>query len=74
EQQNIDLVEKNLATSDYAEEVIEIEPKSDDKDIMLDYSTSDIESSEEEIFEDIGNHNEKFSWILIWILKYQQRY
>ena len=74
EQPYIDLVEENLATSDYDEEVIEIESESDDEDIMLDYSTPDIESSEEEIFENIGNHDERFSWILIWILKYQQRY
>ncbi|CAG8555211.1 23996_t:CDS:1, partial [Cetraspora pellucida] len=51
---------KNLATSDYDEEVIKIEPESNDKNIMLDYLTSDIESSKEEIFEDIGNHNKRF--------------
>ncbi|CAG8683738.1 16697_t:CDS:1, partial [Cetraspora pellucida] len=60
EQPYIDLVEENLATSDYDEEVIEIEPESDDEDIMLDYSTPDIKSSEEEIFEDIGNHDKRF--------------
>ncbi|CAG8816794.1 2221_t:CDS:1, partial [Cetraspora pellucida] len=46
--------EENLATSDYDEEVIKIEPESDNENIMIDYSTPDIESSEEEIFEDIG--------------------
>ncbi|CAG8697139.1 11730_t:CDS:1, partial [Cetraspora pellucida] len=61
EQLYIDLVEENLATSDYDKEVIKIESESDDEDIMLDYSTSNIKSSEEEIFEDIGNHNERFS-------------
>ncbi|CAG8775656.1 8215_t:CDS:1, partial [Cetraspora pellucida] len=65
---------KNLATSDYDKEVIKIEPESNDKDIMLDYSSPDIESSKEEIFKNIGNYDERFSWILIWILKYQQRY
>ncbi|CAG8586665.1 11349_t:CDS:1, partial [Cetraspora pellucida] len=58
EQSYIDLVEENLATSDYNKEVIKIEPESDNKNIILDYSTSDIESSKEEIFENIGNHNE----------------
>ncbi|CAG8765299.1 9555_t:CDS:1, partial [Cetraspora pellucida] len=53
--------EKNLATSDYDKEVIEIEPESNDKDIMLDYSTFDIESSKEKIFEDIRNHDKRFS-------------
>ncbi|CAG8806630.1 5223_t:CDS:2, partial [Cetraspora pellucida] len=48
--------EENLTTSDY-DEVIEIESKN--------YSTPDIESSEEEIFENIGNYDERFSWILI---------
>ncbi|CAG8722492.1 3951_t:CDS:1, partial [Cetraspora pellucida] len=61
EQSYIDLVEENLATSDYNKEVIEIEPESDNKDIMLDYSTPDIESSEEKIFKDIENHDERFS-------------
>ncbi|CAG8690102.1 12232_t:CDS:1, partial [Cetraspora pellucida] len=61
EQPYIDLVEKNLAISDYDEEVIEIESESDDENIMLDYLTSDIESSEEEIFKNIGNYNERFS-------------
>ncbi|CAG8809513.1 3550_t:CDS:1, partial [Cetraspora pellucida] len=51
---------KNLATSDYDEEVIEIEPKSNNKNIMLDYSTSNIESSKEEIFENIRNYDERF--------------
>ncbi|CAG8768385.1 14712_t:CDS:1, partial [Cetraspora pellucida] len=74
EQPYIDLVEENLAISDYDKEVIEIEPESDNEDIILDYSAPDIESSEEEIFEDIGNYNKRFNWILIWILKYKQRY
>ncbi|CAG8793577.1 7615_t:CDS:1, partial [Cetraspora pellucida] len=52
--------EENLATSDYDEKVIEIEPESDNEDIMLDYSTPDTKSSEKEIFEDIGNHDERF--------------
>ncbi|CAG8615549.1 24595_t:CDS:1, partial [Cetraspora pellucida] len=53
--------EKNLATSDYNEEVIEIEPKSNNKDIILDYSTSDIESSKNELFKNIRNYDKKFS-------------
>ncbi|CAG8791286.1 3053_t:CDS:1, partial [Cetraspora pellucida] len=53
--------EENLATSDYDKEVIEIEPESNDKNIILNYSTSNIKSSKEEIFEDIGNYNERFS-------------
>ncbi|CAG8587948.1 13173_t:CDS:1, partial [Cetraspora pellucida] len=61
EQLYIDLVKENLTISDYDEEVIEIEPESDDEDIMLNYSIPDIESSEEEIFKDIGNHNERFN-------------
>ncbi|CAG8801897.1 15656_t:CDS:1, partial [Cetraspora pellucida] len=56
---------KNLATLDYNKEVIGIEFKSDNKIIMLDYSTPDIESSKEEIFKNIGNHDKRFSWILI---------
>ncbi|CAG8821726.1 6525_t:CDS:2, partial [Cetraspora pellucida] len=44
--------EENIATSDYDKEVIEIEPEN--------YSTPNIESSEEVIFEDIGNHDERF--------------
>ncbi|CAG8795847.1 22729_t:CDS:1, partial [Cetraspora pellucida] len=52
---------ENLATSDYDKEFIEIESKSNDKNIMLDYSTPDIESSEKEIFEDIGNYDKRFS-------------
>ncbi|CAG8487019.1 10496_t:CDS:10, partial [Cetraspora pellucida] len=55
EQPYIDLVEANLAISDYNGKVKEIEPESDYENIMLDYSTPDIESSEEEIFKDIGN-------------------
>ncbi|CAG8830233.1 19485_t:CDS:1, partial [Cetraspora pellucida] len=50
----------NLVISDYDEEVIEIEPESDDEDIILNYSTPDIKSSEEEIFEDIGNYDKRF--------------
>ncbi|CAG8724448.1 15150_t:CDS:2, partial [Cetraspora pellucida] len=57
---------ENLATSDYNKEVIEIEPESDDEDIMLDYSTSDIESSEEEIFKNIRNHDERFNQIVLY--------
>ncbi|CAG8806864.1 703_t:CDS:1, partial [Cetraspora pellucida] len=52
--------EENLAISDYDKEVIEIEPESNNENIMLDYSTSDIKSSKKEIFEDIGNHDERF--------------
>ncbi|CAG8544468.1 5547_t:CDS:1, partial [Cetraspora pellucida] len=52
---------ENLATSGYNNEVIKIKPKSDDKDIMLDYSTLNIKSNKEEIFKDIGNYNERFS-------------
>ncbi|CAG8792511.1 5549_t:CDS:1, partial [Cetraspora pellucida] len=52
--------EEYLVTSNYDEEVIKIEPESD-KNIILDYSTSNIESNEEEIFKDIGNHNKRFS-------------
>ncbi|CAG8728080.1 6126_t:CDS:1, partial [Cetraspora pellucida] len=43
EQLYIDLVEENLAILDYDEKVIEIEPESDNKDIMLNYSTPNIE-------------------------------
>ncbi|CAG8810445.1 20234_t:CDS:1, partial [Cetraspora pellucida] len=61
EQLYIDLVEENLATLNYNKEVIEIKSESDDEDIILDYPTLNIESSEEEIFKNIGNHNKRFS-------------
>ncbi|CAG8811253.1 704_t:CDS:1, partial [Cetraspora pellucida] len=51
----------NLVTSDYNKKVIEIELKSNNENIMLDYSTPDIESNEKEIFKNIGNHNKRFS-------------
>ncbi|CAG8843549.1 6938_t:CDS:1, partial [Racocetra persica] len=54
--------------------ITEIEPESDDEDTILDYLASDIDSSNEENFEDIRNLNQDFGWILIWILRYQQRY
>ncbi|CAG8820916.1 8950_t:CDS:1, partial [Cetraspora pellucida] len=52
---------ENLATSDYNKEIIEIEPESDNENIMLDYLIPNIESNKEEIFENIKNHNERFS-------------
>ncbi|CAG8796653.1 1755_t:CDS:1, partial [Cetraspora pellucida] len=45
----------------YDKEIIKIEPKSDDDDIILDYSPSDIKSSKEKIFENIENLDERFS-------------
>ncbi|CAG8833231.1 7794_t:CDS:1, partial [Cetraspora pellucida] len=44
---------KNLAILDYDEKVIKIESKSNNENIILDYLTSDIESSKEEIFKNI---------------------
>ena len=74
EQPDIDLILETLDISD-DEEVTEIEPESDDdEEIIIDYSAPDIESNDEEIFEDIEHLDKDFSWILIWILKYQQRY
>ncbi|CAG8746141.1 5947_t:CDS:1, partial [Cetraspora pellucida] len=52
---------KNLATLDYNKKAIKLEPKSDDKNIILDYSTSDIKSNKEKIFNNIGNYNKRFS-------------
>ncbi|CAG8814514.1 2025_t:CDS:1, partial [Cetraspora pellucida] len=52
--------EENLATLNYNKEVIEIDPKSNDEDIMLDYSTLDIKNSKEEIFKNIENYDERF--------------
>ncbi|CAG8699229.1 34304_t:CDS:1, partial [Racocetra persica] len=40
--------------------ITEIEPESDDEDTILDYSASDINSSNEENFEDIRNLNQDF--------------
>ncbi|CAG8665416.1 7284_t:CDS:2 [Cetraspora pellucida] len=54
-------VKENLTTSNYNKEVIEIEFESNNKDIILDYLTPDIENSEEKIFKNIENHNERFS-------------
>ncbi|CAG8764433.1 25809_t:CDS:2, partial [Racocetra persica] len=51
----------------------EIEPESDEK-IIIDYSAPDIENGDEEEFEHIDNLDNSFGWILIWILRYQQRY
>ncbi|CAG8849128.1 8715_t:CDS:1, partial [Racocetra persica] len=55
-------------------EVAEIEPDSDDEETIMDYSASDIENEDEEEFEHIDNLDNSFGWILIWILRYQQRY
>ena len=73
EQPDIDIILESLNLSDY-EEVAEIEPESDDEKSMLDYSAPDVEDEDKEIFEDIDNLDNSFGWILIWILRYQQRY
>ena len=73
-QSDIDLALETLNILDSEEEITEIEPESDNEDTILDYSAPDIENSDEEIFEDIENLDQNFSWILIWILRYQQRY
>ncbi|CAG8786460.1 14025_t:CDS:1, partial [Cetraspora pellucida] len=52
---------ENLATSDYDKEVIKIEFESNNENIILDYSTSDIKSSKEKIFKNIENHDKRFS-------------
>ena len=74
EQSDIDLALETLNASDSEEEITEVEPESDDEDTILDYSAPDIENGDEEIFEDIENLDQDFGWILIWILRYQQRY
>ncbi|CAG8673698.1 8803_t:CDS:2, partial [Ambispora leptoticha] len=54
EQPDIDIVLETLDISDY-EEIAEIEPESNDEETIIDYSAPDIESRDEEIFEDIEN-------------------
>ncbi|CAG8708467.1 16075_t:CDS:1, partial [Dentiscutata heterogama] len=55
EQPDIDIVFETLNNSDY-KEVTEIEPESnDDKKTIIDYSASNIESSDKKIFKDIEN-------------------
>ena len=74
EQSDIDLALETLNASDSEEEITEVEPESDDEDTILDYSAPDIENGDEKIFEDIENLDQDFGQILIWILRYQQRY
>ncbi|CAG8622060.1 29599_t:CDS:1, partial [Racocetra persica] len=54
--------------------ITKVEPESDDEDTILDYLAPNIDSSNEKNFEDIRNLNQDFGCILIWILRYQQRY
>ncbi|CAG8764577.1 9241_t:CDS:2, partial [Gigaspora rosea] len=73
---DLDFQEESFITlniSNYEEEVAEIEPESDDEETIMDYSAPDIEK-EDEVFENIDNLDNSFGWILIWILRYQQRY
>src|SRR5260363_414499 len=71
---DIDIILETLNISDYEEEVAEIEPKSDNEETIMDYSAPDIENGDEEVFKNIDNLDNSFGWILIWILRYQQRY
>ncbi|CAG8827357.1 21876_t:CDS:2, partial [Gigaspora rosea] len=73
EQPDIDIILETLNISDYEEKVAEVEPKSDDEKTIMDYSAPNIEN-EDEVFKNIDNLDNSFCWILIWILRYQQRY
>ena len=74
EQPDIDIILETLNISDYEEEVAEIKPENNNEETIMDYSASDIKNGDKEVFENIDNLDNSFGWILIWILKYQQRY
>ncbi|CAG8729987.1 9073_t:CDS:2, partial [Dentiscutata heterogama] len=68
---SINISSPTLLDSEFQESFL---PNSDDEKTIMNYSAPDIENKYEEEFEHIDNLDNSFGWILIWILRYQQRY